>query len=80
MEETLMTLTALAEACEGRLQLGFNGIDCITTDDDLNFLVHMQDSRQLEPWQLDKAVLEDAVFQWRQQHPAFFQRIIGSMM
>lgn len=79
-ETTLDMLVALAEACEGNMTIEYAGISKITTDDELNVTIHTQDGRQLPPEQVDARQLEDAVFHWRQEHPAFFQRILGAMM
>lgn len=79
-ETTMDMLVALAEACEGRMEINHVGIHSVTTDDDLNVTIHMEDGRQLRPEEVDAKQLEDAVFHWRQQHPAFFQRILGAMM
>ncbi|MBQ0049216.1 MAG: hypothetical protein KBT12_03110 [Bacteroidales bacterium] len=80
MEENLMTLTALAEACEGCLELHNNGIARVTTDDDLNVTVEMEDGRRLRVDECDQRTIENAIFEWKKQHPVFFQRIIGAMM
>lgn len=79
-ETTMDMLVALAEACEGRMEINYLGIQAVTTNDDLEVTIHMEDGRQLRPEEVDAKQLEDAVFQWRQQHPAFFQRILGAMM
>lgn len=79
-ETTMDMLVALAEACEGHMEIKYAGIQSVTTDEDLNVTIHMDDGRQLSPEQVDARQLEDAVFHWRQEHPAFFQRILGAMM
>lgn len=79
-ETTLDMLVALAEACEGHMEINHAGIHKITTDEDLNVTVHLEDGTQLRPEQVSARQIEDAVFHWRQQHPAFFQRILGAMM
>lgn len=79
-EITLNMLTALIDACEGHLVLNYSGIESATSDDDLNITIKMQDGRTLEPQHVDDKVLNDAIQHWREEHPGFFQRIIGSMM
>lgn len=79
-EITLNMLTALTDACEGHLVLNHAGIESSTSDDQLNITVKMQDGRILTPEQVDAKALADAVQHWREEHPGFFQRILGSMM
>lgn len=79
-ETTLNTLIALAEAYEGCLPLGINGIKQVRTDDELEVYIDMEDGRTLSPDQIDQRIVDDAVIQWRQDHAAYFQRIIGAMM
>ena len=79
-ETTLMTLTALAEAYEGCMPLGINGIKQIRTDDELEVYLDMEDGSTLRPHEIDQRIVDDAIIQWRQDHAAFFQRIIGAMM
>lgn len=77
---TESTLIALAEACEGRLQLDCHGIRQVTTDDELSITIEMEDGRRLTADEADEAQLNLAIQHWREQHPAFFQRILGAMM
>lgn len=79
-EITLNMLTALTDACEGHLVLDHAGIGSATSDEDLNITVRMQDGRVLPPADVDVKALADAIQHWREEHPGFFQRIIGSMM
>lgn len=79
-EITLNMLTALTDACEGHLVLNHAGIESATSDEDLNITVKMQDGRILPTDQVDSRALADAIQHWREQHPGFFQRVIGSMM
>lgn len=77
---TLNTLIALAEAHEGTMPLHINGIKSIRTDDDLEVYIDMEDGRTLRPNEADQRTIDDAIIQWRNDHAAFFQRIIGAMM
>ncbi len=79
-EITLNMLTALTDACEGHLVLNHSGIESATSDEELNITVRMQDGRILEPQHVDAKALANAIQHWREEHPGFFQRIIGSMM
>lgn len=79
-EITLNMLTALTDACEGHLVLNHSGIESATSDEELNITVRMQDGRILEPQRVDAKALANAIQHWREEHPGFFQRIIGSMM
>lgn len=79
-EITLNMLTALTDACEGHLVLNHAGIESATSDEGLDITVKMQDGRILQPRQVDAKVLADAIQHWREEHPGFFQRIIGAMM
>lgn len=79
-ETTLNTLIALAEAYEGCMPLGINGIKQVRTNDDLEVFLDMEDGRTLAPHELDQRLLDDAIIQWRETHAAYFQRIIGAMM
>lgn len=79
-EITLNMLTALTDACEGHLVLNHAGIEGATSDENLNITVKMQDGRILSTEQVDGKALADAIQHWREEHPGFFQRIIGSMM
>ncbi len=79
-EITLNMLTALTDACEGHLALNYAGIESATSDNELNITVKMQDGRILQPEQVDAKALADAIQHWREDHPGFFQRILGAMM
>ncbi|MCQ2195964.1 MAG: hypothetical protein MJZ60_00395 [Bacteroidaceae bacterium] len=79
-ETTLTTLIALAEANEGCMPLNINGIKAVRTDDELNVYLDMEDGRTLRPGEIDQRIVDDAIIQWRQEHAAYFQRIIGAMM
>lgn len=79
-EITLNTLIALAEAYEGCMPMGINGIKNVRTDDELEVYIDMEDGRTLRPNEIDDRLINDAIIQWRQDHAAFFQRIIGAMM
>lgn len=79
-ETTLTTLVALAEAYEGCIPLGINGIKQVRTDDELEVYIDMEDGSTLRPDQIEQSIVDDAIIQWRQEHAAFFQRIIGAMM
>lgn len=79
-ETTLNTLIALAEAYEGCMPLGINGIKQVRTDDELEVYLDMEDGRTLSPDQIEQRIVDDAIIQWRQDHAAYFQRIIGAMM
>ncbi len=79
-EITLNMLTALTDACEGHLVLNRCGIESATSDEELNITLRMQDGRTLSPEEVDARALADAIQHWREEHPGFFQRIIGSMM
>lgn len=79
-ETTLTTLIALAEAYEGCMPLGINGIRQVRTNDELEVFLDMEDGRTLTPDEIDQRVVDDAIIQWRQDHAAYFQRIIGAMM
>ncbi len=79
-ETTLNTLIALAEAYEGCIPLGINGIKQVRTNDELEVFIDMEDGRTLTPNQVEQRLVDDAIIQWRQEHAAYFQRIIGAMM
>ncbi len=79
-ETTIDTLIALAEAHEGCMPLGINGIRNVRTDDNLNLTLEMEDGRMLSPRDMEQRVIDDAIIQWKQDHAAYFQRIIGAMM
>ena len=79
-EITLNMLTALTDACEGHLVLNYAGIESSTSDENLNITIKMQDGRILQPEQVDIKALNDAVQHWKEEHPGFFQRILGAMM
>lgn len=79
-ETTLTTLIALAEAYEGCMPLGINGIRQIRTNEELEVFLDMEDGRTLHPNDIEQHIVDDAIIQWRQEHASFFQRIIGAMM
>lgn len=79
-ETTLDTLIALAEAYEGCMPLGISGIKNVRTDDNLNVTLEMEDGRTLNPHEVEQRLVDDAIIQWKQDHAAYFQRIIGAMM
>ena len=79
-ENTLNMLTALTDACEGHQVLNNAGIESSTSDENLNITIKMQDGRVLLPEQVDVRALNDAVQHWKEEHPGFFQRILGAMM
>ncbi|MBP3689418.1 MAG: hypothetical protein J6I54_05505 [Bacteroidaceae bacterium] len=77
---TLNTLIALSEAHEGCIPLHHAGIAQVRTDDDLAVYIDMEDGRTLHPHEADEAQVNEAIIQWRDQHGAYFQKILGSMM
>lgn len=79
-ETTLNIITALTDACEGHLVLNYAGIESTTSDENLEITIRMQDGRVLLPEQADAKAIAEAIQHWREEHPGFFQRIIGSMM
>lgn len=79
-EATLDMLTALTTACEGSIIFDRNGIHRTFIDDDMNLFVELQDGRTVRPEEVETKLLDDAVITFRQEHPGFFQRILGAMM
>ncbi|MDE5561724.1 MAG: hypothetical protein K2J00_08025 [Bacteroidaceae bacterium] len=79
-ENTLNMLTALTDACEGHLVLNHAGIESAVSDENLDITIRMQDGRTLLPEEISPAAINDAIQHWREEHPGFFQRIIGAMM
>ena len=78
--ELTQTLIALAEACEGTLELHHSGIAYVRTNDELELSVELEDGRIVPPHQVAPRDLEEAIFDWRMRHPALFQRMLGAMM
>lgn len=79
-ETTLDMLTALVYAYEGCVELNLNGIHKAWVDDNDEIFIEMQDGRVLRSDEADQSTVDEAIIQWRQAHPAFFQRILGAMM
>lgn len=79
-ENTLNMLTALTDACEGYLVLNHAGIESVTSDENLNITIRMLDGRTLLPKEVSADALNEAIQHWREEHPGFFQRILGAMM
>ena len=80
MEYETDMLTALTLACEGKLVLNRRGIRQVSIDDHLQLSLEMEDGRVLAPEQLEQAVISDVIQTWREEHPQFFQKILGAMM
>lgn len=80
LEQAVQTLDAIVTAMEGEVQLGHHGFAKAFNNDKYELFLVKDDGCIITPQQADLKQLEDAIYQWRDEHMQFFQKILGAMM
>lgn len=80
MEQAIQTLDAIVSAMEGEVQLGYHGFVKAYNNDDYQLFLVKDDGATVLAEEADLEALEAAIYQWRDEHMQFFQKILGAMM
>jgi len=80
MEQAIQTLDAIVSAMEGEVQLGYHGFVKAYNNDDYQLFLVKDDGATVLAEEADLESLEAAIYQWRDEHMQFFQKILGAMM
>lgn len=79
-EQAILTLNAIVTAMEGEMAMGYYGFTKAYSNDGYNVVLLLDDGNIITPEQADLQALEAAIYQWRDEHMQFFQKILSSMM
>lgn len=80
LEQAMLTLDAIVSAMEGQVELGYHGFKRAYNNDDYQLFLVLDDDRIITPEEANIDQLEAAIYQWRDEHMQFFQKILGAMM
>lgn len=80
LEQAMLTLDAIVSAMEGQVELGYHGFKRAYNNDDYQLFLVLDDDRIITPEEANIDQLESAIYQWRDEHMQFFQKILGAMM
>ena len=79
-EQAIQTLNAIVMAMEGDVPMGYHGFIKAYSNDGCNVTMLMEDGKEIPPEQANLDALESAIYQWRDEHLQFFQKILSAMM
>ena len=79
-EQAIQTLNAIVMAMEGDVSMGYHGITRAYSNDGYNVMLLLEDGNEVPPEQVNLESLESAIYQWRDEHMHFFQKILNAMM
>lgn len=79
-EQAIQTLSAIVTAMEGEMPMGYHGFIKAYSIDGYDIMLLLDDGNEISPEQADLQALEAAIYQWRDEHMQFFQKILGAMM
>ena len=79
-EQAIQTLNAIVTAMEGEMPMGIHGFIKAYSNDGYNVMLLLEDGNTITPEQADLQKLEAAIYQWRDEHMQFFQKILSAMM
>lgn len=79
-EQAIQTLNAIVMAMEGDVPMGYHGFIKAYSNDGYNVTMLMEDGKEISPEQANLDALESAIYQWRDEHLQFFQKILSAMM
>ena len=79
-EQAIQTLNAIVMAMEGDVPMGYHGFIKAYSNDGYNVTMLMEDGKETPPEQANLDALESAIYQWRDEHLQFFQKILSAMM
>ena len=79
-DQAMQTLYAIVMAMEGEVSMGYDGIAKAYSNDGYNVTLLLEDGREVLPEEADLETLEAAIYQWRDEHMHFFQKILNAMM
>ena len=79
-EQAIQTLNAIVMAMEGEVPMGYHGFIKAYSNDGYNVMMLLEDGNERPPEQANLQELESAIYQWRDEHMQFFQKILCAMM
>ena len=79
-EQAIQTLNAIVMAMEGDVPMGYHGFIKAYSNDGYHVTMLMEDGKEIPPEQANLDALESAIYQWRDEHMQFFQKILSAMM
>ena len=79
-EQAIQTLNAIVMAMEGEVPMGYHGFIKAYSNDGYNVMMLLEDGNEIPPEQANLQELESAIYQWRDEHMQFFQKILCAMM
>lgn len=79
-EQAIQTLNAIVMAMEGEVAMGYHGITKAYSKDGYRVMLLLDNGKEVSPEEADLPALESAIYQWRDEHMHFFQKIINAMM
>ena len=79
-EQAIQTLNAIVMAMEGEVPMGYHGFIKAYSNDGYNVMMLLEDGNEIPPEQANLEALESAIYQWRDEHMQFFQKILCAMM
>ena len=80
LEQAIQTLDAIVTAMEGEVTLGYHGFQRAYNNDSYELFLVQDDGQVVTPSLANLSAVEQAIFQWRDEHMQFFQKILGAMM
>lgn len=79
-EQAIQTLSAIVTAMEGEMPMGYHGFIKAYSNDGYDMMILLDNGNEISAEQADLQALEAAIYQWRDEHMQFFQKILGAMM
>ena len=79
-EQAIQTLNAIVMAMEGEVPMGYHGFIKAYSNDGYNVMMLLEDGNEIPPEQANLQELESGIYQWRDEHMQFFQKILCAMM
>jgi len=79
-EQAIQTLNAIVMAMEGDVPMGYHGIIKAYSKNGYDVMLLLDNGNEISPEQAELEALESAIYQWRDEHMQFFQKILSAMM
>ncbi|MBO4840133.1 MAG: hypothetical protein J5524_03425 [Bacteroidaceae bacterium] len=79
-EQAIQTLNAIVMAMEGDVPMGYHGFIKAYSNDGYNVMLLLEDGNEIPAERANLEALESAIYQWRDEHMQFFQKILCAMM
>ena len=67
-------------AMEGDVPMGYHGFIKAYSNDGYNVMLLLEDGNEIPAERANLEALESAIYQWRDEHMQFFQKILCAMM